>query len=109
MDRSITARDPAHFSSYGLAEHFILLNYRLNEIFVKSKKAQIGVRTGKLWSFEVGAADSQGWCGNSGISPFSILPRFAQFQDTVPDLDGPGNSYTRSMTIPQPKIGYKMK
>ena len=62
---------------------------------------QIGVRTGKLWSLEVGIADSQGWCGNSGIPPFSILPRFGQFRDAMLSLDGPGNSYTQSMTVPQ--------
>ena len=44
-----------------------------------------------------------GWCGNAGIPPFSIMPRFAQFRDAVLGLDGPENSYTRSMTVPQQK------
>ena len=31
------------------------------------------------------------------------MPGFAQIQDVVLGLDGPGNSYTRSITIPQQK------
>ena len=72
MDCFSTLHDPAD----GLADHFILLNSILNELSVESKNAQIGVRTGKLWSSEVGVADSQGWYGNSGIPPFSILATF---------------------------------
>ena len=49
-----------NFQPIFLAEHFILLNSRLNELSVESKNVQIGVRKGKLWSFEVDAADSQG-------------------------------------------------
>ena len=41
--------------------------------------------------------------------PFSIQPKFAQFWDIVLGLDGLGNSYTRSMTVPQPKTDYKLK
>ena len=108
MDRSSTLHDPTHFSAHILDEHFILLNSRLNKFSVESKNTQIGIRTGKLWPSEVDAADPQGWCGNSGIPSFSILPRFTQFRDTVLGLDGPGNSYTRSMTVPQQKTGYTM-
>ena len=109
MDRSSTVRNPTHYSAHGLAENFILLNSRLHELSIESKNAQIGIRTGKLWSSKVSTADSQGWCGNSGITPFSIMPRFAKFRDVVLDLDGPRNSYTRFMTVPQPKIDYTMK
>ena len=99
-DLSSTVHDLTHWLAHVLDEHFILLNSRLNKISVDSKNAQIGVRTGKLWPSEVGAADSQVWCRNLGIALFFILLRFAQFRDTVLGLDGPGNSYTRSMTVP---------
>ena len=62
MDRSLAVHDRDHCSAHVLAQHFILLNSRLNEIFVESKNAQIGVRTGKLWSSEVGAADFAWMC-----------------------------------------------
>ena len=94
-------RDPAHCSSHGLVEHFILLNSRLHDISVESKNTRIRVWMRKLWSSEVGAADLQGWCGNSGTPLFSILPKFAQFWDAVVGLSGPGNSYTLSMAVPQ--------
>ena len=55
-----TVYDPAHFSAHDLAEHLILLNSILHEISVESKIIRIEVQTGKLWPFEVGAADSQG-------------------------------------------------
>ena len=55
-----TVRDPSHCSAHGLAENFILLNFRLHELSVESKNTRIRVRTGKLWPSEVGAADSQG-------------------------------------------------
>ena len=60
MDNSSTVRDSAQCLAYILAEHFILLNSRLEELFVESKNEQIGVRTRKLWSSKVDAADSQG-------------------------------------------------
>ena len=60
IDHSSTIRDPAQCSAHFLAENFILLNSRLNEISVESKNVQIGVRTGKLWPSEVDVANSQG-------------------------------------------------
>ena len=59
-DHFSTLCDPAQCLAHGLAENFILLNSRLNELSVESKNARIGVRTGKLWSSEVDTADSQG-------------------------------------------------
>ena len=38
----------------------IWLNFRLKELFIESKNAQIGVRTRKLWPFKVEAIDSHG-------------------------------------------------
>ena len=52
---------------------------------------------------------SRGGAEMRAYPPFSLLPRFAQFWDAVLDLDGPGNSYTRSMTVPQQKTDYTMK
>ena len=43
-DCSSIVHDPAHCSENILAKNFILLNFRLNEIFVESKNPQIGVR-----------------------------------------------------------------
>ena len=60
MDHSSIVRDSAKCSAYNLADHFILLNFRLNELFVESKNARIEVRTRKLWQSKVVAADSQG-------------------------------------------------
>ena len=77
MARSSTVCDQDHCSNHGFTDNFILLNSRLNEISVESKNMQIEVRTGKLWPSEVNVVDSQEWCGNSGIPPFSILPIFA--------------------------------
>ena len=59
-DYASTVRDPAQCSVYILAEHFILLNSRLDELSVESKNERIGVRTRKLWPSKVEAADSQG-------------------------------------------------
>ena len=101
-----TIHDPAHYSAHDLAEHFILLYFRLHEISVESKNTRIRVQTGKLWSSEVGIVDSQGWCENSGTPPFSILPRFSQFWDVVLGLDGLRNSYTMSMTVPQSQTNH---
>ena len=58
-DHSSTVLDLAQCSTHGLAEHFILLNSRLNEIFIESKNTRIGVQMRKLWSSEVDAVDSQ--------------------------------------------------
>ena len=44
-----------------------------------------------------------------GHTPVSIMPRFVQFRDAMLGLDGPGNSYNQSMTVPQQKTDYKMK
>ena len=60
-DHSSTISDPTQCSTHGLDENFILLNSRLNEIFVKSNNARIGVRTRKLWPSKVDVADSQGF------------------------------------------------
>ena len=60
-DHSSTVRDPVQCSAHGLAENFILLNSRLNEIFIEFKNARIEVWTRKLWSSEIDAADSQGY------------------------------------------------
>ena len=60
MDHSSTVCDPAEFSTHDLADHFILLDSRLNELFVESKNMRIEVRTRKVWLSEVDAIDSQG-------------------------------------------------
>ena len=78
-DHSLTVRDPTQCLAHVLDDKFILLNSRLKDLSLQSKNAQIGVRTRKLWPSEVDAADLQGWYGNLGTHPFSILPRFAQF------------------------------
>ena len=59
-DYASTVRDPTQCSIYILAEKFILLNSRLDELSVECKNARIGVRTRKLWPSKVDAADSQG-------------------------------------------------
>ena len=59
-DHSSTFHAPDQCSAHILADHFILLDSRLNKLSIESKNVQIGVRTEKLWPSEVGAADSQG-------------------------------------------------
>ena len=68
LDYSSTVHDLEQCSAYILAEHFILLNSRLDKIFVESKNARIGIRTRKVWSSKVDAVDSQG-CGEIWVHP----------------------------------------
>ena len=59
-DHFSTACDPSQCSSYILDEHFILLNFRLDELFVEFKNARIEVRKRKLWPSKADATNSQG-------------------------------------------------
>ena len=78
-DNSSTIHDPAQCSAHVLSEKFILLNSRLNLLFVESKNASIGVPTRKLWLSEVDAADSQG-CAEIRAHPrFPFCPDFLNY------------------------------
>ena len=82
-DHSSTVHDPAQCSAQGLAENFILLNSRLDELSVESKNEIIGVRTRKLWLSEVDTADSQRCAEIWAHPPFAILLEILPSRNTV--------------------------